>query len=57
LANDYTGVQNAILEASPASMRGDLGAGLRTIAQSLAPGPASQTTEAPKRKFLEFFSV
>ena len=55
LANDYAAVQTSILDATPMSIKGDLGQGLQALAKSLA--VPQQKDAAPKRKFLEFFSI
>jgi pilus assembly protein CpaE len=55
-ANDYAGVQGAILDASPISHKSDLGQSVLDLAHSLAPQAKARPTAHP-RKFLEFFHV
>src|SRR5579872_2173565 len=55
-ANDYSGVQSAIMDASPVSHKSDLGQSVMDLAHSLAPhGPPKPMQQ--HRKFLEFFHV
>ncbi len=55
-ANDYAGVQGAILEAAPISHKSDLGQSVLDLAHSLAP-QFEPKPAAHHRKFLEFFHV
>ncbi|HLX42466.1 MAG TPA: hypothetical protein VKR43_03490 [Bryobacteraceae bacterium] len=55
-ANDYAGVQSAILDASPIPHKSDLGQSVLDLAHSLAPQAEARPAVHP-RKFLEFFHV
>jgi pilus assembly protein CpaE len=55
-SNDYKGVQDAILRASPVPQGSELGESVLDFAHSLAPHRGAKET-SHRRKFLEFFHI
>ena len=55
-SNDYRGVQDAILQASPVPRKSDLGESILNLAKSLAPQEEAKPA-SHQHKFLQFFHI